>query len=144
MAYRPRGERRFRDEKKKKKSPGSIFRKGLIQRFRSRKLGTAHGWPSQGLSALAQRTWDKSLSLDDSKFSFRTQTGLRFGVCIFLAIDSSGSDGLLKMSLNHSMDLEVSLRSLETWEDSRTPEWVSPLPSPLHPEPGLQVFLGLN
>lgn len=46
------------------------------------------------------------------------------GGCILQAIDSPGSDGLLKMSLNHSLDLEASPRSLETWEDSRTPEWV--------------------
>lgn len=53
---------------------------------------------------------DKSLNLDD----FRIQSGLRFRVFILLTIDSPGSDGLLKMSLNHPLDLEVSLRSLET------------------------------
>lgn len=114
------GEKEDLGMEKKKKSPGSIFRRGLIQGSRSRKLDTAHGWPSQGLSTLVhQRPWDnKSLNLDDSKLSFRTQSGLRFRGCIHLAIDSPGFDGLLKMSLNHSLDLEASLRSLETWEDS--------------------------
>jgi hypothetical protein len=94
LAYRPRGERRFRDEKKKKVQEVSVFRKGLIQGSRSRKLDTAHGWPYQGLSALVQRTWDnKNLNLDDSNFSFRTQSGLRFRVCNLLALISLGPMG---------------------------------------------------
>lgn len=122
LGYRPRRKRRFRDEKK---SPGSIFRKGLIQGSRIRKLDAALGWPSQGLSASSARslgTIRASIWMTAS-FPLGPNQGCWGGgrVSSWL-LYSPGSDGLLKMSLNHSLDLEASLRSLETWEDARTPE----------------------